>query len=317
VTTTRGLAVLLAAAALLFVSGVQAQAPPATPPCRSAPEFRQLDFWVGEWEVRNAQGQAVGESSIQLILGDCVVFENWTGRDGFTGKSFNLYDRRAKQWEQTWVDASGAVRRFQGKFEDGALRYLASDFNREGRPILIKMVLEAQSDGRVRQLSEFSSDGGATWQPRYDFTYTRRATAAGLSQQDESAIRGVLATYARGWLEGKPKVVMSAFLEDAVILPHHGDEPHAGAEAIRRFWWPPDSPPFRVTRLEQQPDEITGEGNLAYVRGHFALTFIMEQDGTPRTFSNAGTFLMVLRRNAEGEWRIAQYMWDDPLPQMR
>lgn len=173
-TITRGVAALLAATAFLLISGAQAQAPPATAPCRSAPEFRQLDFWVGEWEVRNAQGQAVGESSIQLILGDCVVFENWSGRDGFTGKSFNLYNRRTKKWEQTWVDVSGAIRRFAGEWKDGALHYLAEDFNRKGKPILIKMVLTPQGAGRVRQLSELSADGGATWQPRYDFTYIRK-----------------------------------------------------------------------------------------------------------------------------------------------
>lgn len=151
-----------------------AQAPTTAPPCQSAPEFRQLDFWIGGWEVQNAQGQPVGESSIQLILGRCVIFENWSGRDGFTGKSFNLYNRRAKKWEQVWVDVSGAIRKFEGEFRDGALTYLANDFNREGKPIVIRMVLQPQGADRVRQLSEFSTDGGATWQPRYDFIYTRR-----------------------------------------------------------------------------------------------------------------------------------------------
>ena len=28
---------------------------------------------------------------------------------------------------------------------------------------------------------------------------------------------------------------------------------------------------------------------------------------------NAGTYLMVLRRQPDGEWRITHRMWDDPL----
>ena len=170
----RGLGILVVAAWICAPAMAQAQAPPATPPCQSAPEYRQLDFWAGEWEVQNAQGQPVGESSIQLILGRCVIFENWTGRDGFTGKSFNLYNRQSKKWEQTWVDASGALRKFVGELKDGAMHYVANDFSRDGKPILIRMILTPQSADRVRQLSEFSADGGATWQPRYDFTYSRK-----------------------------------------------------------------------------------------------------------------------------------------------
>ncbi len=138
----------------------------------SAAEYRQLDFWIGKWDVQNAQGQPVGESSIQLILGRCVIFENWTGSTGFTGKSFNLYNRQSKKWEQTWVDTSGALRKFAGELKDGAMHYVANDFSRDGRPILIRMILTPQGADRVRQLSEFSADGGATWQPRYDFTYS-------------------------------------------------------------------------------------------------------------------------------------------------
>src|SRR5712692_8138415 len=50
-------------------------------PC-GAPEYRQLDFWVGEWEVRGPLGRHLGDSRVQQILRDCVVFENWSGADG-------------------------------------------------------------------------------------------------------------------------------------------------------------------------------------------------------------------------------------------
>ncbi|MCW5968855.1 MAG: hypothetical protein KIT57_10095 [Blastocatellales bacterium] len=45
-------------------------------PC-GLPVYRQLDFWVGEWNVF-ARGKQVGANSVQKILGDCVVFK--TGR---------------------------------------------------------------------------------------------------------------------------------------------------------------------------------------------------------------------------------------------
>src|SRR3954468_14860071 len=51
-------------------------------PCASNPEFHKFDFWVGEWTVVNAAGIAAGSSSVQKILSDCVVFENWTDAQG-------------------------------------------------------------------------------------------------------------------------------------------------------------------------------------------------------------------------------------------
>src|SRR5918992_3271668 len=84
------------------------QAPPPSP-CKTRPEHRQFDFWVGEWDVRNPRGQQAGTNSVQLILGDCVVFENWTGARGSSGKSFNVYNAATGKWRQTWVDNSGGM----------------------------------------------------------------------------------------------------------------------------------------------------------------------------------------------------------------
>ena len=49
-------------------------------PC--APEARQFDFWVGEWNVTTAEGQQAGTNSIRLILDDCVLQETWAGAAG-------------------------------------------------------------------------------------------------------------------------------------------------------------------------------------------------------------------------------------------
>jgi hypothetical protein len=35
------------------------------------------------------------------------------------------------------------------------------------------MILEPMADGTVRQASDISSDGGATWRPRYGYIYRR------------------------------------------------------------------------------------------------------------------------------------------------
>src|SRR5712691_13226702 len=61
--------------------------PPKPVPCAKRAEKRQFDFWVGEWAVQTPDGNPAGDSSVQLILDRCVVFENWRGKKGYNGKS--------------------------------------------------------------------------------------------------------------------------------------------------------------------------------------------------------------------------------------
>src|ERR1051325_1609374 len=41
-------------------------------PCSSA-EYRQLDFWVGDWDVYDDKGVLQGHNLVQKILGGCAL----------------------------------------------------------------------------------------------------------------------------------------------------------------------------------------------------------------------------------------------------
>lgn len=146
-------------------------------PCAYAPEYRQLDFWIGEWDVTSS-GAIAGENRIERILGDCVIYENWTGAQGVSGKSFNIWDSTTKEWRQTWVDSSGTLTEYRGHFVDGTMAYLAEGLipGPDGKltKTLQKMTFFDQK-GTVRQLGENSTDGGKTWTVAYDLLYTRKA----------------------------------------------------------------------------------------------------------------------------------------------
>lgn len=145
-------------------------------PCASEPKARQLDFWVGEWDVTSGP-QPVGTSSVQLILGSCVVFENWTGRLGGTGKSFNVYNAATDEWQQYWVAdrQQGATLYTQGVYQDGRLFYRHAEFKGpDGKTWLRRLSFYNIDHDHVRQFSERSGDGGATWTTEYDFLYTRK-----------------------------------------------------------------------------------------------------------------------------------------------
>lgn len=144
----------------------------AVEPCRAAPEFRQFDFWIGEWTVSDPKGNFAGTSSVQLILGSCTVFENWTG-SGSSGKSFNIYDVKDKKWHQTWVDDRGRFSHYIGGITDGKM-VIVADSSVNGKPSLARMTYSKLANGDVRQFGENSIDNGRTWTTTFDLIYTKR-----------------------------------------------------------------------------------------------------------------------------------------------
>lgn len=143
-------------------------------PCKYTPEFRQFDFWVGEWTVQNPKGQTVGSSSVQRILGDCVLFENWTGAGGGQGKSFNIYNTSTGKWQQTWVDQTGTVIEFSGECKNGVLQYVGEKIGTDHSKTLNRMTFTKLPEDRVHQVWEQSTDDGKTWTTAFDGIYIRK-----------------------------------------------------------------------------------------------------------------------------------------------
>ncbi|HVG33242.1 MAG TPA: hypothetical protein VM911_09180 [Pyrinomonadaceae bacterium] len=145
---------------------------PANNPCVAKSEHRQFDFWVGEWDVTD-RDKKIATSSIQSIVGSCIVFENYFDATGYTGKSFNFFDATLGKWRQTWVDSIGHVSEFVGEYRDGAMRFEGETHREDGRRVLRRMTIFNLGAGRVRQYSEWSLDG-KDWKAGYDYTYLRR-----------------------------------------------------------------------------------------------------------------------------------------------
>lgn len=96
----------------------------ATPghPCETG-AYRDFDFWLGNWEVLNPDGETIGTNAVTRELDGCVVAEHWTDSEGGRGRSINTYDAETGEWHQTWVSAafSGHVRMSGGLDEDGVM----------------------------------------------------------------------------------------------------------------------------------------------------------------------------------------------------
>ncbi len=88
---------------------------PQAKPC-VGPEFRTLDFWVGEWIAEDQQGRAIGTNTISRNeYGDCVITEHFKMNDGsMIGHSVSIYRPGLKQWRQNWVDSQGGYFDLEG-----------------------------------------------------------------------------------------------------------------------------------------------------------------------------------------------------------
>jgi len=145
-------------------------------PCRNRdarPSYREFDFWVGNWDVYGKGGALSGHSHVDLILGDCVISENWTSFAGTEGKSYNKYNAFQKRWEQYWVDQSGSTTHYLGHLENGNMVFLADSFDPTGKPAKLRMTFFNLGSDKVRQFGEISYDNGGTWQTSFDLTYVR------------------------------------------------------------------------------------------------------------------------------------------------
>ena len=129
-------------------------------PC-SAVEYRQFDFWEGNWEVTNPNGTAAGTNSIESIQGGCVLKENWTSATaGYTGTSYNFYNANKKQWEQIWLDNQGGSLHLIGHKKGNQMILRTEDFvNGDGKTFYHQITWTANHDGTVRQLWETFTEG--------------------------------------------------------------------------------------------------------------------------------------------------------------
>lgn len=135
------------------------------------------------------------------------------------------------------------------------------------------------------------------------------AVAEELAEADLKAMRDAARSYADAWLTNDADTVMATFVDEPVLSPS-GLPYLEGQDAARNFWFPVDSPTTKVTEFELTEIEITGSGNLGYVRGTFSLAF--EYDGS--SYENHGKYVTILRKATDEQWRITHHIWDD-LPQ--
>ncbi len=137
----------------------------------TAPEYRQFDFWAGDWDAFDVDKPNIKVARVRVdrILDGCVLREDYQDTNGLKGQSFSLYDASRKVWHQSWVTNRGQLLILEGKVEGDEMVLRGEDHAAGGRT-LVRGTWKAVDKG-VRETGLKSTDGGKTWKPWFDLLF--------------------------------------------------------------------------------------------------------------------------------------------------
>ncbi len=143
-------------------------------PC-IGPEYSQMDFWIGTWELRWGGSDKVrGRNIVSKKLNECVVEENFTGLEQhpLKGQSVSVYDKTIGMWRQTWVDNTGSYLDFTGGPVDEIFIFSRTSGSGDKR-VEQRMTFYNIQENSLDWDWEISNDGGLTWKLKWRIHYTR------------------------------------------------------------------------------------------------------------------------------------------------
>jgi hypothetical protein len=135
---------------------------------------RNLDFWVGDWDVYVGSTLA-GRDMVERILNGCAITERWEGGGGDAGMSLFSYDARKDLWIQNWITNNSAVPggikvKVLRAHAPGSTSFQGEIEGKNGAIYYDRTILTAIPDRRVHQEIQVSRDGVA-WRTGFDAIY--------------------------------------------------------------------------------------------------------------------------------------------------
>lgn len=146
-------------------------APPLALDVCVEPDYRELDFLVGEWIVTKSSGQAVGNASVQIDMHDCMLELDFATDAGYESQSFMAWDRRTGSWYRNYVDAEGTRLRMEGGLQEDAMMFEGTRPD-HGGALGVRVSFTADGPDRVVEQWATSTNGGP-WRDGLTAVYER------------------------------------------------------------------------------------------------------------------------------------------------
>jgi uncharacterized protein (TIGR02246 family) len=136
------------------------------------------------------------------------------------------------------------------------------------------------------------------------------AVPAGLSPEDEAAVRAVDAAWARAATAGDANALTALYASDATLLPPN--EPVTKGEAVKKY--NADMASAFSGPFELSTTAVEGRGDLAYAVGTYRATLTPKKAGAKPLPTEEGKYLEVLKKQPDGSWKIVYDMWSSNAP---
>lgn len=140
-------------------------------PSCDATEYKEFDFWVGDWDAFEAGSTApAARVQVDRLLDGCVLREQYAGADGHKGQSLSIYDRSRKVWHQSWFTNRGELLVIEGTLQSGVMVLTGADRLADGKERRVRGIWKPEANG-IRETAVTSTDGGKTWTPWFDLIF--------------------------------------------------------------------------------------------------------------------------------------------------
>jgi len=195
-----------------------------------APEYRQFDFWIGDWDVFDVDNASTKVACIRVdrILDGCVLREDYQGTDSLKGQSFSLYDAPRKVWRQSWVTNRGRSLVLEGKLQGDEMVLAGAYKSASGEETLVRGIWKPVS-GNVRERAVTSTDDGRTWKPWFDLLFRPRVSS---SDGDDGKIIARLDRQYQAAVQQNDAATMGRILADDFVLVTGSGKTHTRAELL-------------------------------------------------------------------------------------
>jgi ketosteroid isomerase-like protein len=192
----------------------------AKPAFCSGPEYRQFDFWIGDWDVlETGKWEVVAQTRVDRILDGCVLREDYESTNGLKGQSFSLYDASKRIWHQSWATNKGQLLSIEGRLEDGEMVLSGTERTADGAERLVRGTWKPINRG-VRETAVTSLDAGKTWQSWFDLVFRPHSTGDGVnaSVESDATIVARLDTEYQAAVKKNDAATMDRLLADDFVL---------------------------------------------------------------------------------------------------
>jgi uncharacterized protein (TIGR02246 family) len=125
----------------------------------------------------------------------------------------------------------------------------------------------------------------------------------------EQDIKDVTMRFGEAFNRGDVAAAVEFYTDDAKFL-HPNTEIVSGKQAIKEFF--ETGRAFGLRRINFESIEVGYDGDLAYERG--VINMDLEPEGG-QAMVDKGKYLVVMKRQADGSWKVAVDIWNSDLPQ--